>query len=188
MSTLEHLSAAHAQFGRVLATVDGSAWDLATPCEGWTVARLVEHVVGGEQMTVALLHGATAEEARRPVATLAPAEASTRFATAALEVETAFCEPAALARTVHHPIGDVSATQLLGFRVGDLTVHSWDLARAVAADELLDPELVAAVWDDLEPLAPMIGSIGVFGDGPSGDVGDGAGLQLRLLDLTGRRP
>jgi hypothetical protein len=34
----------------------------------------------------------------------------------------------------------------------------------------------------------VIGQIGVFGDGPSGDVGEESELQLRLLDLTGRRP
>ena len=188
MSTLEHLSAAHAQFGRVLATVDASQWDEATPCDAWTVGQLVEHVVGGEQMTIALLEGATAAEARATAVSVAAAEARSRYASIATAVEAAFEQPGALARTVHHPIGDVSATQLLGFRVGDLTLHSWDLSRSIAGDELLDPELVAAVWTDLEPLSAVIGEIGVFGDGPSGDVGEESELQLRLLDLTGRRP
>jgi hypothetical protein len=89
---------------------------------------------------------------------------------------------------VHHPIGDVTGSQLLGFRIGDATLHSWDLARALGIDETLEPELVESVWGQLEPISAIIGEIGVFGDGPSGTVGEDAELQLRLLDLTGRRP
>jgi hypothetical protein len=37
-------------------------------------------------------------------------------------------------------------------------------------------------------MAPIIGQIGIFGEGPSGTVGEDAPLQERLLDLTGRRP
>jgi hypothetical protein len=37
-------------------------------------------------------------------------------------------------------------------------------------------------------MAAMIGHVGVFGEGPSGNVPETAPLQTRLLDLTGRRP
>jgi hypothetical protein len=36
-------------------------------------------------------------------------------------------------------------------------------------------------------MAPFIGEVGMFGTGPSGFFNDDAPLQLRLLDLTGRR-
>ncbi|MEA3021062.1 MAG: hypothetical protein QOI47_2586, partial [Actinomycetota bacterium] len=54
--------------------------------------------------------------------------------------------------------------------------------------ESLDQGPVGYVWEALQPMAPMIGQVGVFGTGPSGDVPDDAPLQQRLLDLTGRRP
>ena len=63
-----------------------------------------------------------------------------------------------------------------------------DLARAIGADEALDVGLVEQVWAGLIPMAPVIARSGVFGDGPSGLVGDDAALQARLLDLSGRRP
>ncbi len=188
MSTVQDLSAAHEQFGRVLSTTDASQMDVPTPCEGWTVGHLIGHVLGGERMTVALLDGATADDARGLMRGVTVMDAPAQYASIVAEVEAAFGQPGVLERTVHHPMGDVSAQQLLGFRVGDLTVHSWDLSRAIAGDEVLDPGLVEAVWTDFEPLAPMMGAIGVFGEGPSGDLGDDAALQLRLLDLTGRRP
>jgi hypothetical protein len=34
----------------------------------------------------------------------------------------------------------------------------------------------------------MIAHVGVFGTGPSGTLDESTALQLRLLDLTGRRP
>jgi hypothetical protein len=43
-------------------------------------------------------------------------------------------------------------------------------------------------WEGLQPMVPFIGEIGAFGTGPSGTVAEDAPLQLRLLDLTGRRP
>jgi hypothetical protein len=83
---------------------------------------------------------------------------------------------------------DMPEAQLLGFRIGGLTLHAWDLARASGGDEALDSELVEAVWAQLSPMAPFIAETGVFGVGPSGEVGEGAPLQVRLLDLSGRRP
>jgi uncharacterized protein (TIGR03086 family) len=89
---------------------------------------------------------------------------------------------------VHHPIGDVPVSQLIGFRTGDLTLHAWDLSTAIGADDSLPEELAAVVYESMLPLEPFIGQIGIFGEGPSGSVDENAGVQLRLLDLTGRRP
>lgn len=188
MATLKDLTAAHEQFRRVLETVDEAQWSAPTPCEDWSVGTLLKHIAGGEQMTIVLLNGATAEEARNTFADVEPATVRSQYATVAEAVERAFAAPGALDQTVHHPIGDVSGSQLLGFRVGDLTLHAWDLSRAIGGDESLDPALVEAVWSDLEPISSIIGSIGVFGEGPSGTVSEEAELQLRLLDLSGRRP
>ena len=86
------------------------------------------------------------------------------------------------------PMGDMPASQVFGFRLMDNALHAWDLARGIGADDTLDPRLVEAVWGQLAPIAEMLPAIGVFGEGPSGAVGDDATLQHRLLDLTGRRP
>ena len=85
-------------------------------------------------------------------------------------------------------MGDLPGSAVLGFRIGDLTLHAWDLATAVGGTEELPEALVEKVWADLEPLSDNIATIGIFGDGPSGDVPEDAPLQTRLLDLVGRRP
>ena len=78
--------------------------------------------------------------------------------------------------------------QLYAFSITDTTIHTWDLARAIGADETLDSNLLEFALATIEPIKPMIAQLGIFGTGPSGDVPDSAPLQTRLLDLSGRRP
>ena len=63
MDQFDVLDHGGAQFARVLGAVTPQDWASPTPCEGWTVRDLVVHVVGGTVMSVALLGGATSEEA-----------------------------------------------------------------------------------------------------------------------------
>ncbi|MBK9177977.1 MAG: TIGR03086 family protein [Acidimicrobiales bacterium] len=189
MEPLVGLRRAGAELLRRLDLVTEADWDRPTPCEGWTVRDLLRHVDAGNRMTVLALHGGSREET---TATMAADHLGDEPAAAVRESvarqEAAFAEPGAMERVCHHPMFDTPGSQLLGFRVGDLAVHAWDLARALGADETLDAELVEDVWRSTEPMAPVIGSIGVFGTGPSGTVPEGAPLQQRLLDLMGRRP
>ena len=69
-----------------------------------------------------------------------------------------------------------------------LLVHTWDLCRAIGADEHLNEDLVAAVWAQLEPVAEALAQSGVFGQGSSGAVESTEPTQRRLLDICGRRP
>jgi uncharacterized protein (TIGR03086 family) len=180
---------ARSEFEKRLRGVREDQWALPTPCEGWTVRDLVNHVVAADRMYVPMLAGAPADEVvtalQRDWLGDDPVGAFTEAADALLA---AFREPGAFERIGHHPAGDLSGIELFGFRVADYTLHGWDLARATGGDEELDPELVALVWAGIQPLAPNIGNLGFFGSGPSGTVPDDAPLQARLLDLAGRRP
>lgn len=109
-----------------------------------------------------------------------------RFRRSAAEVITAFGEPGALEGTVQHPIGEVPAVQLLGMRVAEWTIHGWDLARALNADDSLDAELVESIYARLAPRAAALAGTGYF-QPPTG-LPYTALLQDKLLDLLGRRP
>jgi uncharacterized protein (TIGR03086 family) len=102
--------------------------------------------------------------------------------------QAAFDRPGVENHVFQHPAGDMPGAQVLQFRLGDVLVHQWDLARAIGADENLDPELVDEVWTGVAPMIPMMANSGVFGTGPSGSLGDDALPQQRLLDAMGRRP
>lgn len=189
MDGLDALDRGRSEFDRRLRAIRPGQWNVDTSCEGWTVQDLVTHVVGGNRMAVALLAGASVDDAKTmggrdqlgddPVA---------EFVESADDLAASFRAPGALERIVHHRVGDIPATQLLGFRATDYTLHAWDLAHAIGVDEDLDDDLVDELWQTMAPLAPVIGQSGQFGSGPSGEVSADAPLQTRLLDLSGRRP
>ena len=168
--------------------VSSPQFELPTPCGDWNVAELINHVAAGSAMAVALVDGCSTEEASAIMRTsvegdlLAECRHLLSQAVAALE------GPIADDAVVHHPIGDVPASQLVAFRVGDLTIHSWDLSRATGMDEALPATLVERAWADFKPIESFIGTIGLFGDGPTGKLEVEVDLQAQLLDLTGRRP
>ena len=190
MDNLDVLPLAAAGFERRLVAVTPDDLDRTTPCDGWTVRDLLTHVIAGTTMSAAVLRGASRDEAVAIVeaTVLDEADLVAQFRAVNAEQTAAFADPASLERIVAHPAMDMPGAQLAGFRVGDLTVHTWDLARAIGADEQLDDDAVAVVWENIQPMLPMIGAVGVFGEGPSGTVADDAPLQARLLDAMGRRP
>jgi uncharacterized protein (TIGR03086 family) len=185
MDALDALDVAVAGFGDRLSQVEGGQWSGPTPCEEWDVRFLVAHVVGGNRFAALVLGGMSAQAAIERVMAdtqlgeepLADHEAS---ATAQREM---FRAPGARQRAVSHPLGDMTGDRFLGLRVFDVTMHTWDLARAIGADEVLDPGLARVVLDVVESAPAGMG----FGITAVGRVERGAPVQDRLLDLTGRR-
>ncbi|HXA27506.1 MAG TPA: TIGR03086 family metal-binding protein [Candidatus Angelobacter sp.] len=190
MNMLEALDRAAEGFSRRLHAATDSDWTRPTPCTEWDVRALVLHVVGGDHMTVALLDGATSEESMvaAQAAAAAAGELRAAFDESVAAQRAAFARPGALDGVVHHVVGDVPGRMLLGFRLSDMLIHSWDLARGLGVDEALDPEVVELVWGFSEPLSAGLKRSGRFGEGASGELGEEASLQDRLLDLHGRRP
>ena len=188
MEPHENLALATSYFLSVFEQVDEAQLQLPTPCEEWSVAELLWHVTRGSEMAAALVRGASQTEASGFMG-MEPGDDVFGQCRMALDEQmralNAADDPEMI---VHHPIGDVSLIQLFGFRIGDLTLHGWDLARAIGADDVIPEGLAEVVYADMLPLAEIIGQIGLFGQGPSGAIGDDSTVQLKLLDLVGRRP
>jgi uncharacterized protein (TIGR03086 family) len=133
-------------FAALVHDIGDNQWQLPSPNPGWTVRDLVNHVVGGNRRYVVLLSGApTAEvEALRDLEHLGD-DPLRAFIETATEMTEAFHHPGALEMTVHHRLGDRCGAELLVMRVIEHTVHGWDLARAIGADDRLDPDIVATL-------------------------------------------
>ncbi|HUP84486.1 MAG TPA: TIGR03086 family metal-binding protein [Acidimicrobiales bacterium] len=188
MDPIDALGAARAEFAGKLEAVSPQRWEDATPCDGWSASELVQHVIRGNRMAVHLLDGCSRAEASQ-VQGVDLGEAPLQvFDETADDQMRAFLKPGALDRVVQHPAMDIPGSMLLAFRVTDFVLHAWDLARGTGVDETLDPELVAVVYAAMAPMASGLPETGMFGRGPSGTVPDDAPLQVRLLDLSGRRP
>lgn len=189
MGDVKLLAASQAEAGRRVGAIGPDQWDLPTPCSDWTVRELVVHLVEGSHMARLLLEGASAKDAMGAFGREHGPDLAAKLEGALAEEMAAFERTGSMEMIVHHPgAGDIPGTVFLDFRMGDYALHSWDLARSTGGDETLSDDLVTATWESLQPIAPVIGQIGAFGSGPSGTVADDAPLQLRLLDLTGRRP
>ena len=66
----------------------------------------------------------------------------------------------------------------------DALIHSWDLARALGADETLDAELADLVYERTAPIAEHLHETGLFA--PPVPVPADAPLQTKLLAIFGR--
>lgn len=176
------LRRAHHEFStRVAAVTD---WSAPTPDTDWDTADLVRHVIVEQQWVPPLLGGLTLADAQTRIRPL-DADLATlwqRYSGLAIAAWDAV-PPAA---PVHLSYATVTVDHYLREQVSDVTVHAWDLARAVGADEHLDPGLVAAVWEVLDDQRDLLGASGLFAS-PVPIQGD-APLQDRLLALTGRDP
>ena len=188
MDGLDALSSANTGFERRLRLVRPDDWGRPTPCEEWDVRALVNHVVGANRRYAMLLQGASAVEvhATRSADHLRD-DALAAFLATADEVTAAFREEGALERMAHHDaVGDRTGAELLGMRVLDVAVHSWDLARAIDADDTLDAELVELALT----LTPGVGASrqqGAFA-APAGEIAADSSPQVRLLHVLGRHP
>jgi uncharacterized protein (TIGR03086 family) len=72
------------------------------------------------------------------------------------------------------------------FFLGDVVVHTWDLARATGLDETLDADVVHDMLVGMEPMDEMLRASGQYG--PKVDVAPDADEQTRLIAFTGRQP
>lgn len=189
MDPLDVLDRAGSGFAALLAQVSPTQWADPTGNEGQDVGALVDHVIGGDRMAAVILAGGSREDGLGQFARSAEdADRLAAFEESRGAQAGAFAVPGVLERTVHHPAMDMPGSLLLGFRTSEYALHGWDLARAIGADDTIDPDVVQAVWEFTLPLAELMAASGMFGTGASGTVADDAPLQTRLLDLTGRRP
>lgn len=181
-------------FATTLAVVEPAQWTAPTPCTEWDVRQLVNHVAQANLNYVRLLAGASAAEFLRwrDVDALG-SDPVNAFARSAEECAAAFVAAGPLERTLDHPLGRIGGRQALAVRTTDTAIHTWDLARAIGADEGLDPELIAWIHESLaeiyEGLAEMPTSPHTthrFFAAPMGEPP--AEIQARLLHLMGRRP
>jgi uncharacterized protein (TIGR03086 family) len=185
LEALEALDRAVEGFGERLALV-GDRWTDPTPCDEWDVRWLCAHVLGGNRFAALILGGVSADDAMAQVISMRhigerPVD---DLRDGAVAMRAAFAAPGARERMVSHLVGDMTGESFLGLRIYDVLLHTWDLAKALGADDRLDDLVVRRV-------------LAHVGDRPVGDDdGDAAeraaapGLpdQDRLIVLTGRDP
>jgi uncharacterized protein (TIGR03086 family) len=183
---LELFQRAQAAFTDRVDAVEPDQWDDEALPE-WTVGDLVAHMITEMLWVPPLLAGEPYAEGRFPDSTtdLLGDDPFLSWESAADDALSAFAEDDAMIRTIHLERGPTPASDYVQELIADLTVHSWDLARAIGADTDLDGELVTAalvVGDRI----PEDGVPGAYD--PPLDTSATATPQQRLLARFGRRP
>jgi uncharacterized protein (TIGR03086 family) len=163
--------------------VPEAAWDNPAPCEDWVARDVVRHLVEWVPAFFAVA-GAPSLPTGPPVDD-DPARA---WSTLHNALQALLDDPAASAIEISHPRAGTHRLDdaIAAFVLGDIAVHTWDLARAAGLDETLDAEIVHDMLVGMKPLDEMLRASGQYG--PKVDVPADADEQTRLLAFTGRRP
>jgi uncharacterized protein (TIGR03086 family) len=169
-------------FTRRVEQVPEGAWDDPAPCDGWVARDVVGHIV--EWMPPLALGRAGIPLPQTPSVADDPVGAWTAVDAA---LQGALDDPELAAREFDSPAGHLSVEQAIGtLCIGDLLVHTWDLARATGLDETLDPVEVHELLLGMQAADELLRQSGHYG--PKVEVPESADEQTKLIAFTGRRP
>lgn len=151
----------------------GDQGDAQSPCEGWCANDVVEHAVGVQAQIAGGILGIQAEGMEWPDLHQA--------------MSSAMEDPSVLdGELPQGPFGPMSKAMMLGVGISDLLIHTWDLSRAIGADETLPAGPVTSAYMGLQrfPEEAMRAS-GRFS--AAIEVADDADEQTKMLAFAGRQ-
>ena len=169
------------RFTDLIDVVPADRWDAASPCEGWSVADVVEHVVTTElDFFGRQPFGATA--ANVDIADPVAAWPGVRDL-----VQSALDDPVTARHAFDGYFGPTTfAATLADFYCADLVVHVWDIARAAGLDMFtaIDASEMVAIRAGFQQIEATMRQPGLFG--AALDVPSDATEQTRFLAFLGR--
>ena len=116
------LAEAHDVTGVILAGITREQWALPSPCTGWSVRDVAQHLISGNGLFLEALGS-------KPVTVPGDDLPEAFRCTAGLLID-AFGRPGVLERMVEVPFGTLRGAVALQLRVTEALVHGWDLAHA----------------------------------------------------------
>jgi uncharacterized protein (TIGR03086 family) len=170
-----------AQFTQRVQSVPADSWDKPAPCDGWVARDVVRHLV---EWVPGFFSGS---DLRFPPAPSVDEDPAAAWQAVNDTLQSALDDPDMAAHEFEMRMGRVRVDTAIGqFCLGDVLVHTWDLARATGLDESLDPDEVHHMFKGMEPMDDMLRQSGQFG--ARVPVPDDADEQTKLIAFTGRRP
>ena len=158
-------------------------WAAATPCDEWDVRGVVEHVIGFHD--VLLLRPLSAKPTRPRD------DPAKRWSVTVDALRAVLARPGLFESVVSVPaIGNnpptaVDARVIVPMLTQDVLIHTWDIARAIGADDHLEEDLCAIFLARL-PTDDRLQRSGMFA--PVVAVSTEAAAQSRFLGRLGRDP
>jgi uncharacterized protein (TIGR03086 family) len=178
------------QLRALLLGVDDDELTAPTPCDDWTVAVVLDHLMG--------LSYAFTQAARKrddiPATDGPPPQPSaqhlsrhwrSRLPVLLEDLATAWKDPAAWTGTATTGGVTMPAAAVATLAMNELVMHGWDLARATGQDYAADPRALEVLIEFLSQ-GPAEGVPGRFG--PNVPPAPEDDLLEQALSLAGRRP
>ena len=131
----------------IVSAIEAAQLSCPTPCPGYNVGGLIDHLVEAGRRAAALGRGqAPPPGDESPHVELVDAPAQLR--SAAREAAAAWVEEAALSSKFTMPWGEeYDGATLVDMYVAELAAHSWDLAHATGQLDKLDPSLAPSALE-----------------------------------------
>ncbi|MET0419759.1 MAG: TIGR03086 family metal-binding protein [Actinoplanes sp.] len=172
----------------LLLGVDDDELSWPTPCPGWTVAALLDHLMG---RTLVFTQAArkrmdspgAADWPLVPSAHHLPPHWRSRLPVLLEELATSWKDPGAWTGTARIDGVTMPATAVGIFAMSELIMHSWDLAKATGQEYAADPRTLEILIESLSE-GPAEGTPGLYG--PRVPVDDEDALLDQALGLAGR--
>lgn len=170
-------------FTQRVSEVAPDAWDNQSPVPEWTTRDVVRHLV--EWVPPMIGSGSDIEFPSGPSVDDDPLGAWLNLSDT---LQAVLDDPGVGERRFSHPrAGDHALDQAIAmFVMGDVLMHTWDLARAAGLDDTLDAEEAASMYEGMLPMDEMLRQSGQYG--PKVEVPDDADAQTKLMAFVGRRP
>ena len=176
--------------GEVVDNIEPEQLDNPSPCDGWTVRDVLNHVTGGAEVFALCVRDGSVPDATLNELTTGDRlgdDYKASFHQAAAAANDVFDIPGAMDRLVKMPFGEMPAGMALDIAIFDVTTHAWDLAKATGQSTDLDPEVATVAYLVAQGmLSDDLRSAGIFG--PAVEVPPDAPAADRLAALTGRTP
>lgn len=132
----------------VISLVPTSAWDLQSPCAGWSIRDVAGHAMGVTRNIAVRAGGGVPGDAFENPSALAGADPLESFRAIRRSFLVSTDREGALRMPVKSRVGDMSVDSYMGFMRSDTFVHTWDIARGATIDFRFDPQLVSVVLAD----------------------------------------
>jgi uncharacterized protein (TIGR03086 family) len=160
-------------------SISNDQWSLNTPCEDWTVRDLMRHIIVRDRGIAASVGGPPASEPGPDADLIAEWHACVTWWADGL------ADPVRSDTVWKTALGEMTFREAtLRMMTGELTIHSWDLARALGVDDTLDPEAVHVTLAQMRAYGDLIRRPGAMG--PEVTARDEADEQTQLIAFTGR--
>ena len=160
--------------------------DEQTPCDEWTVRRLIDHLLWGLDMFASGPGGGTVAPPSGPPPELVGDDPASQYEEARKSAIHAYSQPGVLDSMLNN--GAVPAAQMVAIMFADQLMHGWDLAKCTGQDVTMPPDLAAAA------LQVINGRIPDEARGPGKNfkaavsVPDDASDQDKFVAYLGRNP